>query len=111
MVRWAPNRGRRPTINTIHEMISLDEGGPGEVDELDLPKMIDTLLVSETFMVDMADVVAIHGGKVILSGGSVVNVDDMSLYLAMDWMVRQAESREDTDRPETGDEGTLNEFI
>ena len=91
-------------------MISLDEGGPGEA-ELDLPKMIDSLLVSETFMLDMAEVVAIDGGKVILSGGASVNVDDMSLYLAMDWMVRQAESREDVDRPESSDEETLNEFI
>jgi len=91
-------------------MISLDEGGPGEA-ELDLPKMIGSLLVSETFMLDMADVAAIHGGKLILPGGTSVNVDDMSLYLAMDWMVRRAESREGAARPEAGDEETLNEFI
>lgn len=92
-------------------MISLDEGGPGEADELDLPKMVDSLLLSETFMVDMADVVAIHGDKIVMSGGSSATVDDMSLYLAMDWMVRQAEGREDAARPEASDEETPNEFI
>ena len=92
-------------------MISLDEGGPGEADELELPKMVDSLLVSETFMLDMSDVVAIHGDKVVMSGGSSATVDDMSLYLAMDWMVRQAEGREDAARPEASDEENLNEFI
>jgi hypothetical protein len=92
-------------------MISIDEGGPGEVDELELPKMIDTLLIAETFMVDMADVVAIHGDKVVMSGGSSATLDGMSLYLAMEWMVRRAESREDSARPGAGDEEITNEFI
>lgn len=92
-------------------MIYLDEGGPGEPDDLDLPKMVDSLLLSETFMLDMSDVVAIHGDKIVMSGGSSATVDDMSLYLAMSWMVRQAEAREDAARPETSDEETPNEFI
>lgn len=89
----------------------LNGGGPGGADELDLPKIVDTLLVSDAFMLDMADVVAIHGGKVIMSGGSCVDVDGMSLYLAMNWMIRQAESREDAARPEAADEETNDEFI
>lgn len=86
-------------------------GGPGGADELDLPRIVDTLLVSDTFMLDLADIVAIHGGKAIMSGGGCVGVDGMSRMLAMNWMLRQAESREDAVRPDDGDEETNDEFI
>jgi hypothetical protein len=79
-------------------MISIDENGHGDPgkDDLGFPKMVDSLLVAPLCMLDISDVVAIIDDKVVMSGGSHLELDQMSIMLARHWMLSEAEARKDS---------------
>tara|TARA_R100000951_G_scaffold43783_1_gene37001 strand:+ start:2039 stop:2317 length:279 start_codon:yes stop_codon:yes gene_type:complete len=80
-------------------MISLEESAPYPEDE-SYPYVAESLLVCENLVVDMREVVAVLSDGLLTAGGGHIPADQETLYLAKDWMLRQAEERLDAKRSE-----------